>query len=201
VEAGSISAKISWTTDKLSDSRVFYGLTENMEESEYSSNLVKPHSISLQGLAIGATYYFKAESNNEYGGAETSVQTFSTKACSMGECSPAPNTKYGYIKSMSQSGNVLSASLYSKSSTNTCSKLVVDWNRDCSFGGGEIYPCSCLYVRGTTQVQCNFNPPKGAAGDYRARFSIMRNYYPADDGCGFSGTKKYGDSKVLLITI
>jgi hypothetical protein len=54
---------VTWTTDEASDSRVDYGTTENsLNLSTNKGSLVTNHTVTLSGLAEGATYYFRVTS-------------------------------------------------------------------------------------------------------------------------------------------
>ena len=59
------SAHITWTTDKYSHSRVEYGTDPTTLGTSISNpTLVTSHAISLTGLTIGATYYFRVTSTD-----------------------------------------------------------------------------------------------------------------------------------------
>ena len=56
---------ITWTTDNLSDSRVDYGLDpSNLSSNLVNANLVTNHSLTINGLQSGSTYYFTVTSKD-----------------------------------------------------------------------------------------------------------------------------------------
>lgn len=60
VAPGANGAVISWTTDKLANSRVDYGTDPNVLGTGLTDpTMTTAHSISLTGLIQGATYYFR----------------------------------------------------------------------------------------------------------------------------------------------
>ena len=60
---GGGTALITWTTDKLSNSRVDYGTTSsNLNLNTPNATLVTAHSITLTGLTQGTTYYYRVTS-------------------------------------------------------------------------------------------------------------------------------------------
>ena len=78
------TATITWTTNKLSNSRVDYGtsaasLTLNVSDS----TMVSSHSLTLTGLAQGTTYYYRV----------TSVDALSNSASS-----PAPPAAASFVE-------------------------------------------------------------------------------------------------------
>lgn len=73
------SATIAWTTDVSSDSEVIYGtstpvLNSNPLSTEYDSQNVTSHSLTLVGLESNTTYYYIASSTNTLGISATSTQ-------------------------------------------------------------------------------------------------------------------------------
>lgn len=63
------SAVIRWNTDKLSDSRVSFGINPGLYSSEANTRCdgggnVIGHCVNLTGLAAGTTYYYKAKSRD-----------------------------------------------------------------------------------------------------------------------------------------
>ena len=68
------SARITWTTDKLSDSRVEYGTTTSYGKTVSNTTLVTSHGITLTGLTRGTLYHFRVRSNS----AVSSDKTFRT---------------------------------------------------------------------------------------------------------------------------
>src|SRR5258705_4014733 len=64
--AGSLTtsaATITWTTDKLSDSQVDYGVTTAYgSSSPLNASPVTSHSVGLSGLTASTTYHFRVRS-------------------------------------------------------------------------------------------------------------------------------------------
>jgi len=57
------SAIITWNTDELTNSTVYYGInSSDLNESSGINNYVKSHSITLTGLAANTTYYYYVQS-------------------------------------------------------------------------------------------------------------------------------------------
>jgi fibronectin type 3 domain-containing protein len=83
VAVGSLSttsATITWTTDKPSDSQVFYGLTASYGSSTVlNPALVTSHSAVITGLAPGTAYHYQVRSATASGALGTSGDlTFTT---------------------------------------------------------------------------------------------------------------------------
>ncbi len=75
------SATITWITDRVSDSSIEYGLSSGVYFSTQASNSdqVVTHSITLNNLQAGTTYYYSAQWNDVDGNVGTSAeQTFTT---------------------------------------------------------------------------------------------------------------------------
>ncbi len=73
------SARVNWTTDELSDSRVRYGQTDSYGQTVQNASQVANHQIVLTGLAAGTLYHFSVSSHDALGNGATSTdQTFTT---------------------------------------------------------------------------------------------------------------------------
>ncbi len=77
------SAGITWSTDKLSNSQVFYGTSTGMYTASTSITdlglVTSPHSLAITGLVPATTYYFMAQSVDAGGNVGTSSEhTFRT---------------------------------------------------------------------------------------------------------------------------
>lgn len=74
------NATISWNTDSIGDSQVFYGTTVSYGlSSTLNSSLVTFHSITLSGLTPGTLYHFKVASKDALGnGVLQADYTFTT---------------------------------------------------------------------------------------------------------------------------
>jgi len=96
-------AKIKWTTDRGSDSKIAIGTKSGQYSSSEvgNSNQVSAHEISLDNLSPGTTYYFKAKWTDEDGNTGSSQeQTFTT--------APAPSIKEVSIDSVNLSSATIS---------------------------------------------------------------------------------------------
>ncbi len=77
------TARISWTTNETSDSKVYYASTSPLNmgsaQTKTDSTMTTTHVIDVTGLNPSTTYYFKVESkdaaNNTATGSETSFST------------------------------------------------------------------------------------------------------------------------------
>lgn len=61
------SATISWYSDEISDSRVFYGLTAVYTDSVHSDSLVTQHQIILDSLQAQTQYFLQSASDDTAG--------------------------------------------------------------------------------------------------------------------------------------
>jgi hypothetical protein len=61
------TAEISWVTNTTSDSRVNYGITPALGQTEYDSTDGTTHNIILEGLTQGTQYYFQVQSTDASG--------------------------------------------------------------------------------------------------------------------------------------
>jgi hypothetical protein len=64
-------ATIIWDTDELSNSKVNYGITTSLGNSEIESTMVTIHSITLTDLLPETTYYFEVQSTDAEGNTAT----------------------------------------------------------------------------------------------------------------------------------
>lgn len=117
-------AVITWSTDRNSDSKVSYGTGSNSYYTEEPSNSsqVTDHTINLNNLSPGTTYYFKAKWTDEDGNTGSSEEkSFTT--------SSAPNAKEVVAKNIGLSGAIIQFT-----STNA-SKVKIYFGKTTSFGG------------------------------------------------------------------
>lgn len=71
--SASTSATVTWTTNVLATSQVFYGQTTSFETSNTeTTTTTTSHSMSLPSLTAGTTYYYYVRSKNAAGNASTS---------------------------------------------------------------------------------------------------------------------------------
>jgi len=117
-------AKISWSTDRSSDSKIQYGTSSGSYFSEEQSNSTQTtdHSISLTNLTAGATYYYKAKWTDEDGNTGTSAEkSFSTVA--------APS-----IANVLESDISISSTLITFTTKDT-SKAIILFGKTTAYGG------------------------------------------------------------------
>jgi hypothetical protein len=75
---GSTSATITWTTDEISDSQVFFGFSSSvMTRSAGEIRPVKSHSVTITNLQPGTAYYLKASSTDPTGNGPTTTGVIS----------------------------------------------------------------------------------------------------------------------------
>jgi len=73
------TATITWETDENSDSKVYYGETEDLGEWNNETELATSHSITLTGLSPNTTYYYQVYSTDEAGNTgNSSIKSFTT---------------------------------------------------------------------------------------------------------------------------
>ncbi|KKR88750.1 MAG: Fibronectin type III domain protein, partial [Candidatus Wolfebacteria bacterium GW2011_GWB1_41_12] len=119
-EVQSTWAKITWTTDEYSDSKVLYGTaTGNYTASSSVDTLLAsstPHAVYLTGLTPGATYYFMVRSkdivNNSADSSEYSFTTIPGVTISDVACIDQTGTSLSVIWNTNQA-TVSSAVEYS----------------------------------------------------------------------------------------
>jgi len=84
---GSSSATVVWTTNEISNSWVYYGLTTSYSDTVKNESDVISHSVGLSGLTASTTYHYKVSSvdplNN--GPAYSGDNTFTTTAPAAGD--------------------------------------------------------------------------------------------------------------------
>jgi hypothetical protein len=120
-----ITATITWTTDQSSSSQVNYGLTTTYTlSSTLDPTLVTSHSVTLTGLAPGATYDFDVMSGDSSAVSSTSTNyTFSTT----GTASPPVITNVG-------SSSVTSGTATITWTTDQVSSSVVNYGTTTGYG-------------------------------------------------------------------
>ncbi len=104
VQSGNVgrsTADITWTTDELSDSQVFYRETGQTayQQTDVNSSLVTTHSVSLTGLEPATTYEYHVRSADGAGNATTSTpdKTFTTGS-----------STYAYLRFEAETGTLVS---------------------------------------------------------------------------------------------
>ena len=67
------SAVITWTTDEVANSKVDFGPTQgSLNQNNFDNTVTTTHSITLNGLMPGLTYYFRVSSSDLAGNTTTS---------------------------------------------------------------------------------------------------------------------------------
>ncbi len=117
-------AVITWSTDRGSDSKVSYGTGTNSYYTEEPSNSsqVTDHTINLNNLTPGTTYYYKVKWTDEDGNTGNSDEkSFTT--------SDAPNTKEVVAKNIGLAGAII------QFTSSNASKVRIYYGKSTSFGG------------------------------------------------------------------
>jgi hypothetical protein len=79
------TATITWTTDEISNSTVYYGTTISTTSFSGDASLTQAHSITLNSLSASTLYYYNVSSCDASGNCNTSQQsTFTTSAAPPG---------------------------------------------------------------------------------------------------------------------
>lgn len=117
-------ATISWTTSRIADSKVAFGLESNnyFESESYNSSEVTEHKIVLNNLTPGTTYYYTAKWTDEDGNTGSSEEmTFITE--------PAPEVKDVRISNRGISGAIINFT------TVKASSVKIYYGTSTNFGG------------------------------------------------------------------
>ncbi|HRN86330.1 MAG TPA: fibronectin type III domain-containing protein [Candidatus Dojkabacteria bacterium] len=133
------SARISWITDRDSDSRISYGLASNdyFKEEVGNSEQRIDHDLILTNLEPGTTYYFQAKWTDEDGNLGLSDEyTFKT--------APPPSVKDVVVSSVGISTAVINFT------TTGSSKVNFLYGTSVSFGSSKEIATSPLESRYTT---------------------------------------------------
>ncbi|MFH0977669.1 MAG: tandem-95 repeat protein [Candidatus Woesearchaeota archaeon] len=72
------SAQLSWNTNLVSDSKVFYGYNPSLGRVHSASGLTQQHELNIEGLLPLATYYYKVQSCAAGSCLNSSLHSFST---------------------------------------------------------------------------------------------------------------------------
>jgi prepilin-type N-terminal cleavage/methylation domain-containing protein len=102
VNASSISqigATITWTTDEVGDSQVYYGTTIGYgSQTSLNGSMVTNHSQVLSGLTADTTYHYQVRSEDGSGNQGASGDfTFMTQASGVGTCEATGGANCYYI--------------------------------------------------------------------------------------------------------
>jgi hypothetical protein len=121
------SAKVTWTTDELSNSKVGYGLT-GWDRNMQDATMVVSHSLTITGLAADTTYHYGVMSTDASGNTATSSDfTFKTAA-------PPTDTTPPVISNIRVSRITRSSAVITWT-TNETSTTGVDYGTTANYGG------------------------------------------------------------------
>ncbi len=125
--AGSITTRsvtITWSTDRSADSKVEYGVTSGSyyTTQPYVSAQVTSHSVTINNLTAGTTYYYKVQWTDADGNTGTSSEySFSTTA--------APSVSAVSATNIGLSSAYIAFTIYNGSSA------VIQYGTSTSYGG------------------------------------------------------------------
>jgi hypothetical protein len=163
-------ATINWTTDEPATTQINYGLNE-IDESFVSDTLTTTHSVVLDNLQAGLTYYYflssKDASDNE---TTTGTNTFVTKSVPViapnitsvakpGSSDLIPPT----ITFNQVSGVFQSAPTFSGSASDNIALASLEYSVD---GGKNWLPAEEVVGLGSAAAQYRFSPVNLEDGDY-----------------------------------
>lgn len=134
-------AKITWTTDRTSDSKVAIGTRSGQySPSEVgSSNQVTSHSLDLDNLSAGTTYYYVVKWTDEDGNTGTSQEfTFTT--------SPAPLFKEVETTKVNLSSGIITFT------TKGANRVSLFYGTSESFGGVQTINTSSAESRYSIEI-------------------------------------------------
>ncbi len=126
-------ATVSWTTSRTSDSKVAFGTSSGdyQDEEVYNGSQVTDHSLQLNNLEPGTTYYYVVRWTDEDGNTgESDEETFTT--------SPAPTVKDIEVSSVGLSTAIL------KFTTNDATQAKIYYGKTTDFGGSTTISTSTL---------------------------------------------------------
>ncbi|HWE51900.1 MAG TPA: fibronectin type III domain-containing protein [Bryobacteraceae bacterium] len=169
VSAGAITfttATITWTTDQPSTSQVKYGPTNTYGSiSALNSLPVTSHSVTLSGLASGATYNFEVISGDSAGSATSANSTFATPVAPL----TSTITRVGGAHN-NTGGSTSPASIsipYASSNGNTIVAVCSLGSAAASIGGitdgGSVWNLQAAVVNGTAVRSEIWSTPPGAS--------------------------------------
>jgi len=85
----SSSATITWTTDEMGNSTVYYGTTNSTTSKSSDVSLTQSHSITLNSLSASTLYYYNVSSCDYSGNCNTSQQkNFTTSDATQSQTPP-----------------------------------------------------------------------------------------------------------------
>ena len=134
-------AKISWTTSRSSDSKVYYGTEsgEYADEGIAKSSQVSDHEINLTNLEAGTKYYYKVEWTDEDGNVGTSSEKeFTTD--------PAPTVKDVEVSDVGLSRAIINFTV------KDAAKVKIYYGTSTDFGGAKEISTSTLESNYTIEL-------------------------------------------------
>ncbi|KKS37653.1 MAG: hypothetical protein UV01_C0009G0061, partial [Parcubacteria group bacterium GW2011_GWA2_42_14] len=152
-------AQITWSTDVLSDSQVYYGTSNTSTSFPYyssgrcdSGGNVTSHCVNLTLLSTGVTYYFKVKSCNTDGCIEGSGYQFTTTS---GSSSGGSGGGSSSTSCPSNIASLLGSGCHDMGNAyfNSAMDQYVNYN------GSTVYYCGTNYISGCATGGGGSNPP------------------------------------------
>jgi hypothetical protein len=189
VSAGATQASVTWNTNELSNSRVNYGTSPGtLTQSVAAEQLVTTHTLVLNGLVAGTTYYYAVSSADSSSNTGTSTQaSFSTQSSlSLWEALPIPGNAATFdtasvelgVKFRSDVAGSVTGIRFYKNNTNTGTHIgnlwsdtgtrlatVIFTNESASGWQEAIFPTPVAISANTLYVVSYFAPVGGYAFD------------------------------------
>lgn len=159
------SAKITWTTESLSNSLVDYGISDSYGSSAGSSgDSTTSHSVSLGGLSASATYHYNVKSTNAYGTSESGDNVFTsadpgqtaastTGTAATGATSSKDTTKPSITLLTSFSKTYINSPLISGGASDNSGISLVEYSTD----GGASWTSASVKNKGSKNVTFSFS--------------------------------------------
>lgn len=191
------SATITWNTDKATDSTVVYGTTQNsLTQTATGNTATLVHSVTINGLTPGQTYYFVAQSGTATIATTTSAESFFATLNASGlkvrTLSAFGDFQYGFTDDVYFAGNTIT--LNKKATPAAVDDAAVPDlplprhnNAVCAYGG-YLY---CLGGRGASTTNTVFYAPinaDGTTGAWQTTTPLTdERYYSMHAAFGYNG--------------
>ncbi len=136
-------ATVSWSTDRVSDSKIALGSASGVYSTDEVSNSgqVTSHTITLDNLQSGTTYYYKAKWTDEDGNTGFSSELSFTTL-------PAPTVKEVSTKSLGLNAATV------QFTTNQATKAKIYFGKSEGFGGLQIVNTSTVESTYSVGLSC-----------------------------------------------
>ncbi len=168
--ATATTAKITWTTDEASDSKVFYSTTTPVDINSSSvlsvsdGAMVTAHTINLASLTANTTYYFVVQSKDSAGNKGTSTE-YSFKTNTSTTTLKMPNITGLSAPTVLDVAEVGTWKVLASDPANGTLSYAVDW------GDGEYDNAQSAKSTSFTQTS-TFTHAYDKAGTYTAKFTV-----------------------------